>query len=382
MVGATGAFGRVKDFLGKHVVAAVSVALAAVTCVLVPPDGQYSTYIEWGTLERLAAVLVTVCALRRTGAFESIAARLVGACTTTRSLVCVLVGVTAVASMFVTNDMALLALLPLAASALCQAGRRDLLPATFVLQGIAANLCGMVLPFGNPQNIYLTDCYSIGLADFVGTMAQPFAVSVVLLAVACLAFSGNDGVHAVAEAPEVPAGKAAVLVAVMVLCVLAVLGVVPAWIACVVALGTVAVVDRGAVSATDWGLILTFAAFFVLSGNLARIPAVYSVFAAWSEQGALLPGALLSQVISNVPAAVVLSRFTADWSGLLIGVNIGGAGTPIASLATIIVITEYGNVRQAEVHQAEGKGRFAPLLVVLNMAFLAALLGAGAVLGW
>ena len=402
----------VRRFVRDQIVPIVSVVAALATCLLVPPDAGYAGYVDWGTLGRLACMLAVVGALREAGLFQMLAVRLVARCRTMRGLAAVLVGVTAFASMFVTNDMALVALLPLAAASLLEAGRRDLIAPVFVLQGLAANLCGMILPFGNPQNIYLSDCYAVGFGAFVQTMALPFAVSVALIALCCVALvrpdrvAGADGEAAGGAASTVqvaslPAGRLAVLAVLFAVCVAAVLGAVPVPVALVVVGVGLLFADRRVFVRTDWGLLVTIAAIFVFSGNLARIDAVSEAFAGWLAGGAFVPGALLSQVISNVPAAVVLSRFTGDWQGLLAGVNVGGAGTPVASLATLIVVTQFqalartvpaaptapagAEVSEASVRLRSGRlntGRFMGLLCGLNMAFLVLLLVAGLVLGW
>ena len=411
----------VRRFVRDQIVPIVSVVAALATCLLVPPDAGYAGYVDWGTLGRLACMLAVVGALREAGLFQMLAVRLVARCRTMRGLAAVLVGVTAFASMFVTNDMALVALLPLAAASLLEAGRRDLIAPVFVLQGLAANLCGMILPFGNPQNIYLSDCYAVGFGAFVQTMALPFAVSVALIALCCVVLARPDrvagadgeaagGAASTVQIASLPAGRLAVLAVLFAVCVAAVLGAVPVPVALAVVGVGLLFADRRVFVRTDWGLLVTFAAFFVFSGNLARIDAVSEAFAGWLAGGAFVPGALLSQVISNVPAAVVLSRFTGDWQGLLAGVNVGGAGTPVASLATLIVVTQFQalartvpaapagagggtgmrgqeavNASEASVRLRSGRldtGRFMGLLCGLNVAFLVLLLVVGLVLGW
>lgn len=357
----------------------VALVAALLSCCFVPPDASYLTYIDGETLGRLACVLATVGALGRAGVFQAVAARLAACCRTARSLVGVLVGVTALSSMVVTNDMALVALLPLAGAALLGCDRRDLIAPTFVLQGIAANLCGMLLPFGNPQNIYLSSWYSLDIGSFVATMAPPFVLSVTLVAVGCLVFVAPAPVH-VAQKPPIPdLRRAAVGGLLLVVCVAAVLGVVPTLLAMVVVFGVLLIIDRAGLARTDWGLIVTFVAFFVFSGNVARIPAVAQLFAAWLGGGAFVPAALLSQVISNVPAAVVLARFTGDWRGLLAGVNVGGAGTPVASLATLIVAAQFGALAR---ELGMGSRQFWALLLGANAACLLVLLMAGVLMGW
>ena len=364
----------------------VAVVAALLTCAFVPPDTEYTGYVDWGTLAKLASMLLAVGGLNASGIIQVLAARVVATCSGVRLLVFALVGMTALASMFVTNDMALLALLPLAAACLATCGRLDLVAPVFVLQGMAANLCGMLLPFGNPQNIYLAGFFDIGLADFVRTMLPPFALATALVGLAC-PFVGKGAVQVEVPAPAANGRQAALSTGALACCVAAVVGVLPSWacLACVAALTLAG--DARLPLRIDWGLIVTFAAFFVFSGNLARVPEVRDAFTAWLEAGAFVPAALLSQLISNVPAAIVLSGFTGDWAGLLAGVNVGGAGTPIASLATLIVIAQYGVVTRG-FRAARGTtaplatGKFMGLLVGANVAFLGVLLAAGFILGW
>lgn len=374
------------SFLRRHIMPSVAVVAALLTCALVPPDAGYAGYVDWGTLAKLASMLLAVGGLNASGIIQVLAARVVATCSGVRLLVFALVGMTALASMFVTNDMALLALLPLAAACLVTCGRLDLVAPVFVLQGLAANLCGMLLPFGNPQNIYLAGFFGIGFVDFVCTMLPPFALATVLVGLAC-PFVGRGSVRVEVPAPAASRCQAALSTGALACCVAAVVGVLPSWacLACVVALTLAG--DARLPLRIDWGLIVTFAAFFVFSGNLARVPEVREAFAAWLEAGAFVPAALLSQLISNVPAAIVLSGFTGDWAGLLAGVNVGGAGTPIASLATLIVIAQYGMVARG-FRAAHGTtaplatGKFMGLLVGANVAFLGVLLAVGLILGW
>lgn len=366
-------------FLRCHAMPVAALAAALITCCFVPPDGTYGSYIDLETLGRLACVLAVVGALGRAGVFQALAARLAARCRSARSLVGVLVGVTALASMVVTNDMALVALLPLAAAALVGCHRLDLLAPTFVLQGFAANLCGMLLPFGNPQNIYLSAWYGVDLGSFVAVMAPPFALSAGLSILGCVALADRAPVVVTEASTPLKRGRVLGLAALLALCIAAVLGVVPVWAALVVVFGALLMTDRAGLGQTDWGLIVTFAAFFVFSGNMARIPAVAALFEGWLEQGAFVPGALLSQIISNVPAAVVLARFTGDWPGLLMGVNVGGVGTPIASLATLIVVAQYGAIART---LGLPRGRLWPLLLGINALGLLGLLGIGVLAGW
>ncbi len=398
---------RVRGFFRRHAMPCVAVLAALASCVAVPPDAAYAGYIDVATLAKLACMLLAVGGLGASGAFQVLAHAVVSRCAGGFALVGCLVGVTGLASMFVTNDMALLCLLPLAAACLISASRAELIAPVFVLQGLAANLCGMLLPFGNPQNIYLAGAFGVGLGEFVGVMLPAFVASCALVALGCAAVAwraersaeadGRSGraAHAGWPAPAAltgPTGLAALVqrklaacsVVALAACVLAVVHVVPVGACVLVVVACTALGSPRLFVRTDWGLVVTFAAFFVFSGNLVRIPAVQEAFLALIDLagGAFLPGALLSQVISNVPAAIVLARFTADWPGLLVGVNVGGAGTPIGSLATLIVLAQYGLIARELRGLVAPKPKFLAGLVAANMAVLAVLIVLGCALRW
>ncbi len=234
-----------------------------------------------------------------------------------------------------------------------------MLPFAFIMQNLAANFGGMILPFGNPQNLYLFERFAIPPADFLATMALPFAVSVLLIAVCCAVFvkplparipsvpveADNASTPAVSAQSSHRRARAALYAALLALVIASVFRLVPYPVALVAVIAALALLDRLALRATDFGLLLTFACFFVFAGNMARIPAVEAVLSQAMQQSALLVSAGASQIISNVPAAVLLSHFATDYHALLVGVNIGGAGTLVASLASLITLNHFRIVR-------------------------------------
>ena len=404
-----------------HATLAVAAVAALVTAVLVPPDTEYADYLDAKTLACLFGILAVVGAMRNAGMLDAAARVLASRLATRRAAVLSLVGATWVLSLFATNDMALVVMLPLSAAALLRAGWDDLIPFAFVMQNLVANLGGMVLPFGNPQNLYLYERYGIALGDFLAAMAAPFALSLALVALCCVAFVHGDGGGArrggcgggaasdaargragaagagVAEAGvpgapadgqgaqrAVPRGRAVAYVALFALVVGSVLRLVPwpaALAACVLAL---LALDRKALLRVDWGLLLTFACFFVFAGNMARIPAVEELLSEGMARAPLLVSAGASQVISNVPAAVLLSHVTDAWQPLLVGVNVGGAGTLVASLASLITFSHFCAVRRGFPRRAGlaacTPAKFVALFSAFNFAFLAVLLLASSLL--
>lgn len=375
---------RLARIIRQNATASIAATAALVTMLFVPPDAAYLGYFDLNTLACLFALLAVIRALRNAGFFETVAHAVVRRFKTLRGLGCALVGVTLVCSMFATNDMALLMLLPLSTVTLASTGNERALPFTFVMQAIAANLGGMILPFGNPQNIFLNSRFGIAFPDFLATMALPFAVSVILIALCCLAgfkatplsSSGVPDADASERAP-LPRAKTALYLVLFELSLGMVFRVVPFVAGVVIVAAALLFADRRALAHVDWGLLATFALFFVFSGNMARIPEVQGFFSMLLGQSTLVTSALASQVISNVPAAILLAPFVDGYQSLLIGVNIGGAGTLIASLASLIALNHFRAIKRGMKRpgiQALSTKRYLALFSALNFAFLAVLL--------
>lgn len=375
---------RLARIIRQNATASIAATAALVTMLFVPPDAAYLGYFDLNTLACLFALLAVIRALRNAGFFETVAHAVVRRFKTLQGLGCALVGVTLVCSMFATNDMALLMLLPLSTVTLASTGNERALPFTFVMQAIAANLGGMILPFGNPQNIFLNSRFGIAFPDFLATMALPFAVSVILIALCCLAgfkatplsSSGVPDADASERAP-LPRAKTALYLVLFALSLGMVFRVVPFVAGVVIVAVALLFADRRALAHVDWGLLATFALFFVFSGNMARIPEVQGFFSMLLGQSTLVTSALASQVISNVPAAILLAPFVDGYQSLLIGVNIGGAGTLIASLASLIAFNHFRAIKRGMKRpgiQALSTKRYLALFSALNFAFLAVLL--------
>lgn len=388
---------RLMQLLRRHWMLAAAAFVALVSMFFVPPDEAYLGYFDWKTIGCLFCVLAVASALRNAGVFDWAARAAIARFASPRTLAMTLVLVTAVFSMAFTNDVALVIMLPLSVAALVEFGQPRLVPAVFALQAIAANLCGMVTPFGNPQNIYLYSYYHVELGEFLRTMALPFALSVAGIVFATW-FMTRRGVTESddpalqlqqampsegAMAPTTSAAmldrrRIAVYVPLFVLALLAVFRVVPFGIAVVIVIVALLILDRDALLKVDYPLLATFLCFFVFAGNMARIPALEELLMPVMSQWGLLTSALTSQVISNVPAAVLLSHFTDAWQPLLIGVNIGGAGTFVGSLASLIAIRHFAIARTMIPHlrepDAPDTASFLRLFGIVNGVFFVALL--------
>lgn len=329
-------------FIKKNTVLCVALAAAIITSFIVPPDAKYLGYFDFKTLTCLFCILAVVCALKNVRFFEIIAQRIVALTGATRPAVLALVYITFIGSMLIANDMALLTFLPLGYYVLSSTGKEQYMAFTFIMQNIAANLGGMLTPFGNPQNLYLYTKFNIPNGEFIGIMFLPFCVSVFLITVCCL-FVKNEKItlSGNVKSEKIKWKNTSVLLVLFAYSIAIVFRGVPFWTGLILIPLVLIIVDRRALKQVDYPLLLTFTAFFVFSGNMARIPAVKELFSALLNKSTLVFSVLCCQFISNVPSAILLSEFTSDYAQLLRGVNIGGAGTLIASLASLITFREY-----------------------------------------
>ena len=319
----------------------IAAVLAAVTAVFVPPDSQYIGYFDFKTLTCLFCTLAVVCALRNIRFFYILAKDTVKLFRNTRACILVLVYITFIGSMAIANDMALLSFLPLGYYVLKGCGRKEYVTFCFIMQTIAANLGGMLTPFGNPQNLYIYTKFNIPTGRFMLIMLPPFLLSVTLITLCCLFFVKPEPLAVTDEYIRLDKKKSVIYAVLFLISVLMVFRFLPYYIGGPVIIAAILIVDRKALLKVDYPLLLTFVFFFIFSGNIARIELVRDAIGALLSKNVLLVSALSCQVISNVPSAILLSGFTTDYAPLLVGVNIGGVGTLISSLASLITFREY-----------------------------------------
>lgn len=330
-----------KDFVSKNTVPVIAFTLAVISCFVVKPDEKYLGYFDLKTLSCLFCTLAVICALKNISFFTIVARKIVKYAGNIRSLALTLVYITFIGSMFIANDMALLTFLPLGYVALSSTGKERYMAPIFVLQNIAANLGGMLTPFGNPQNLYLYTKFSIPTGEFMGIMAIPFTLSIVLFTACCLFFPKEEMQLDLNKADALPKKRTVFNLILFALTVVMVFRIIPYYICLPIVFISVFIEDRDALKKVDYSLLLTFVAFFLLAGNVSRIDAVSSFFSAMLEKNTLLTAIFSCQIISNVPSAILLSEFTSNYRELLLGVNIGGVGTLISSLASLITFREY-----------------------------------------
>ncbi len=332
---------KITGFLSRHAVVLAAALLAVITAFFVPPDAEYAAYFDWKTLACLFCTLAVVSALQEIRVFSILARRIVARTGNLRAAVFALVAVTFFGSMLIANDMALITFLPLGYYVLTAARMEKSMVYTFILQNIAANLGGMLTPFGNPQNLYLFAKFEIPAGEFLRVMSIPFLGAAALIAVFCLLVPPLPiSLHT--ESEYRPGRlRVALYLALFALAILLVFRVIPWPVGVIVIAAALYFTCRRALAAVDWGLLLTFFFFFIFAGNASRIPAVSELMLGLLSKNCLLVSLLSCQVISNVPSAILLSRFTGDWQALLYGVNIGGTGTLVASLASLITFRTY-----------------------------------------
>ena len=352
------------EFTKKNVVMIIAFSAAVITMFFVPVDGQYADYFDYKTLTCLFCTLSIVCALKNIHFFYMLAHKIVRLFKTARMSVLALTYITFIGSMLIANDMALLTFLPLAYLVLSTTGKEKYMAFTFIMQNIAANLGGMLTPFGNPQNLYLYTKFNIHTGEFMSIMSVPFFVSILLITLCCLAFVKPEPLEIEEEKTECNLPRAVIYLVLFALSIIIVFRIIPYWIGLIVIPAVLLIMDRKALKSVDYPLLFTFVFFFIFSGNMARIADVRNLFSALLEKNTLLFSVISCQCISNVPSAILLSQFTGNYRELLLGVNIGGVGTLISSLASLITFREY-------VRYNPGKsGYYIGLFSAFNFAFL------------
>ncbi len=427
-----GTMAKIKEFIQKETVLAAAVVLALISMLIVPPDAGYADYIDMHTLAILFSLMAVMAGLRSQGVFDRMGRRLLSHTGSTLQLVLVLVGLCFFGSMFITNDVSLITFVPFTFIVLSNIGNdacKRLAVPVVCMQTIAANLGSMLTPIGNPQNLYLFSKSGMDMLQFVKLMLPYTFASLAMLVIwDALVCRRQRGVRVQSAAREdfrpssiarnetmtmnkvrlgkdTDAPRSAVIaykseacdtpiqnrflkptseiidkenvtgrritnmdICLFLVCLLAVIRVLPDWAAFAAVLVCTYCFDRHTLKAVDYSLLLTFVALFIFIGNLGRIPAFSSWICSILAGHEVLAAVLASQVTSNVPAALLLSGFTSKISSLIIGTNLGGLGTLIASMASLI------SFRQIIREQPENKGRYLKLFTVSNIVFLVILL--------
>lgn len=358
---------KVLEYFRHEVVLTVALIAAALSFLLVPPGAHTLAGIDTTTLLMLFALMTIVAGFRHMGAFDKLAGAVTSRIHTLRGLAMALTTACFLVAMVATNDVALITLVPFTLL-LMQGAKVPHITLAVVLETIAANLGSMVTPIGNPQNLYLYSSGKLAAMAFPALTWPYAALAFVLLMVCCLLIPKDAVQSAPVDGNRLPARKLTLYAVLAVIALLSLAKIIPAWALAVVVAVAVFIVDRPVLGQVDYTLLATFVCFFVFVASVKA----YAPISAWLEGlmagSPLVTSLLVSQVISNVPACLLLSPFTGDVPALMLGVNLGGLGTLVASLASLISFRLYGAAQGAR------KGLFMGAFTLLNVLFLVAML--------
>lgn len=358
---------KLKEFIKKETVLTISGIIAIISVFIVPPSSAYIGYIDFRTLSLLLCLMTVMAGLSGLGVFSLLAAALLKRIGTVRSVALTLVLLCFLSSMLFTNDVALITFVPFAIETLGLAGRKKDIILTVAMQTVAANLGSMLTPVGNPQNLYLFGISGMSVGGFIMTML-PYTLISLAMILAVIPFFQKEKCKAQGSAKDRPdAVKTAVYLALFAVSLLTVARILDYRITLAIVVATVLLTDRRAFLRVDYSLLFTFIFFFVFIGNIGRIPAFSDWMRGIISGREIHVSILASQCMSNVPAAVLLSGFTENTRGLIIGTNLGGLGTLIASMASII------SFKYIAVYDNKIKGRYFALFTLINISMLAVL---------
>lgn len=383
-------FTKVKDFFKKETVCCIAFLLAVVSMFFIPPSVNYFSYIDFRVLALLFSLMAVVRGFSSIGVFTRLGTMLLTHVHSLRMLSALFIFLCFFFSMLITNDVALITFVPFTILVLSMAEQKKFLIPVIVLETIAANLGSMLTPLGNPQNLYLYTISGLSIGAFVRIMLPYSFVSAILLLIFIL-FLPKDTVstataantanstntvtasntsNVICEAVKARKNSRILFTAYLILfllCLLTVLHILPYQIMFLLVLTGFLLLDYRVLKDVDYFLLLTFLCFFIFIGNMKQISLVHELISKLLVHHEILMGIGASQIISNVPAAILLSGFTDDYSALLIGVNLGGLGTLIASLASLISFKFYTNSNGSDTR------RFLGIFTLYNVIFLGVL---------
>lgn len=363
---------KIIRILKEDTVLCIAWLLAFATMFLVPPSAAYLDYIDFHTLALLFALMAVMAGFQALGLFRDLGEAMLNRTRTTRQLEAVLLFLPFFSSMIVTNDVALITFVPFALEVLRMAGQEKRIIPVVAMQTIAANLGSMTTPIGNPQNLYLYSRYGLSLGDFFAAMLPLTAGAAALMVLFLLLTPSRPLVMLPVDSAPPSAGTKnryyIIYAALFLLCLAAVAKMLSVWAAAGIVLAVLFFYDQRTLKAVDYNLLLTFVGFFLFVGNLGSLPAFRTFFQNILAGRELICSVAVSQVISNVPAALLLSGFTDNARALLIGTNLGGLGTLIASMASLISFKALSKACPND------KGRYLVWFTVSNLVFLGALL--------
>lgn len=362
---------RIAELLKKETVLFIAATVAIISMFFVPPSINYIEYIDFRVLALLFCLMAVVSGTQKAGLFIYLSKRLLSITKNLRQTSLVLVLLCFFSSMLITNDVALITFVPLAIAILSEISPKKII-FVVVMQTVAANLGSMLTPMGNPQNLFLTSFYNISMFNFLKIVA-PVALLSLALIVITVCLGKNEKPLQAESKIQISLDKNAILVYLILfaVCLLTVVNILN-W---KITLGIVCIIlflkDKSIFKAVDYSLLFTFVSFFIFVGNIGNIDSLRTFISSLLIGHELIFSVAISQIISNVPAALMLSSFTDNFTALVLGTNIGGLGTPVASLASIISLKLYSNSENSNVK------KYLMWFSGVNVGIMAVLLGFG-----
>lgn len=344
---------KILTFFKTNFIFTVALVAALISCIFVPIDKGYLEYFEINTISCIFLLLLVIAGLTNIQFFQKVARVIVKKFKNTRSIIMCLIFITYISAIVNANDMSLLTFLPLAYIVLKYTNNLRYLAFTFIMQNIASNLGGMIAPIGNPQNLYIFSFYNMNLLEFFKIMFLPTLFALILIIAVCMFIKKEPLEFKNEESNAFNISKAIIYLVLFAITILVVLRVIPWWVALIVILITMLICDKKAFLMVDYTIPLTFVAFFIFSGNMARIPSVINLMEKFVNENTFLTAYLSCQLISNVPTAVLLSKFTNNYSHLLVSVNAASLGIIFSSLSGVIALKEY--IKASKVENFEKK---------------------------
>ncbi len=370
---------KITSTIRNNPILCISGLLALISCFFVLPDLQYLSYINVRVLAILFGLMLIVAALGHIGTFDVLTSKLLSKVKTYRGISLLMSLLAFFLSMFLTNDVSLVTLVPFAIMVLAPFGENRKLMFTLIIMTVAANLGSMLTPIGNPQNLYLYDNYKIALPEFLLLMIPYSVLSLALIvALTFILVKGSDKLPPLknTEVKKLSFVKLLIYFALFVLNILTVVGYVHFLISLGVTVAAMLIMDRKSFKKADYNLLATFVFFFILIGNIGRIDAITGALSGLVSSYPVPAAILSSQIISNVPAAMLLSAFTDDGKSLIIGTNLGGLGTLIASMASLITYRFHAKFSKEQKEKTGGKqDNYILNFTIINIVMLVILFG-------
>ncbi len=361
---------KIKTFFKNEIVFLVALILAVASSFIIKPSKEYINYIDFRTLGLLLGLMLVVQGLKSCGLFDVLVNKLLTLVKNKRQLALMMVSLCFFTSMLITNDVALITFVPFTVILLGYINDSKYSIYLIVLETIAANLGSMFTPIGNPQNLYLYSISGIKLTDFLILMLPYTTVSFILLIFAVMFIKPHSISSSTNSDRDVKVNGFQLLVYIVlfVLCITTVLSIIDYRIMLLIVLGIVALVNIKLIPKADYVLLLTFIAFFIFIGNIKNIPEINNMLSNLVTNKECIVSIAASQLVSNVPCAMLLSGFTTNYTELIIGTNLGGLGTIIASMASLISFKFYNKTENSNA------GKYMAVFTILNILFLGILM--------